>query len=95
MRSFGTFVSDRKVYISEMGGYPGAKKFGSALAMANNSPDYEAAPEAWQGISWPIVFDQKNRRFHIVRPTRLDNFPDTVSTVANLNNLRQRPRVHG
>lgn len=85
--SFGTFVSDRKVYISEMGGYPGAKKFGSALAMANNSPDYEAAPEAWQGISWPIVFDQKNRRFHIVRPTRLDDFPDTVSTVANLNNL--------
>ena len=87
--SFGTFVSNRKVYISEMGGYPGAKKFGSELAMASNSNDYEAAPDAWQGISWPIVFDHKNKRFHIVRPTKLDNFPDTVSTVANLNNLKK------
>jgi hypothetical protein len=85
--SFGTLVNDGKVYIAEIGGYPGAKKFGSALAMANNSNDYYAAPEAFNGLAYPIIFDTKNRRFHIVRPTKLDNFPDTVSTVANLNNL--------
>lgn len=87
--SFGTLVDNGKVYAAEIGGYPGAKKFGSALSMANNSNDYYAAREAWQGLSWPFIFDKKNRRFHIVRPTKLDDFPDAVSTVANLNDLQK------
>lgn len=85
--TIGMTVSDGKVYIAELGGYPGAKKFGGALLTATNTDDYTATPWIASGLTYPIIYDSRNKRFHIVRPTKLDNFPDTVSTVANLNNL--------
>ena len=85
--SLGVMVNNDKVYIAEIGGYPGAKKFGGALMTPAGNNDYTATPWIASGLSFPIVYDSKYRRFYIVRPTKLDNLPDTVSTVISLNNL--------
>jgi hypothetical protein len=88
----GVAVNNGKVYVNLVGGFPGIKKWGNALATPNADFDYEMSPDIAGGNSYsstyPIVmYDTKHKRFYSVGTTSLAAFPATASTVFDMNNV--------
>jgi hypothetical protein len=91
----GVVINNGKLHSNLVGGFPGVKKWGDIAFNPEGNTNYELAPFASGGNSYPaIVYDNLAKRFYSVRgysPTpiagSLEAFPSAASTEFDMNNV--------
>lgn len=88
----GIAINNGLVHTNMVGGFPGEKKWGDALANPDGKYDYEIAPYVagvtdYSGTYPVVVYDKKYKRFYTVWENSLEAFPPSASTVFDLNNV--------
>ncbi|TCC99232.1 hypothetical protein EZ444_00690 [Pedobacter hiemivivus] len=91
----GVVINNGKMHSNLIGGFPGIKKWGDVALNPEGNTNYNLAPFATGGNSYPaIVYDNTAKRFYNVRgysPTpiagSLEAFPSAASTEFDMNNV--------
>jgi hypothetical protein len=91
----GVVINNGKMHSNLVGGFPGIKKWGDVALTPEGNANYNLAPFATGGNSYPaIVYDNLSKRFYSVRgysPTpiagSLEAFPSAASTEFDMNNV--------
>lgn len=88
----GIAINNGLVHTNMVGGFPGEKKWGDALANPDGKYDYDIAPYVagatdYAGAYPVVVYDRKYQRFYTVWENSLEAFPPTASTVFDMNDV--------
>lgn len=86
--SQGVIINNGKVHSNLVGGFPGTKKWGEALATPAGNYSYDMAPYIAGGTTYTTVaFDKLAKRFYVVGLQGLSDFPAAASTLFDLNDV--------
>ncbi|ULT40432.1 PKD-like family lipoprotein [Niabella defluvii] len=88
----GIAINNGQVHTNLVGGFPGIKKWGEAIANPAGVYDYDIAPYIAGGSTYAatypvVVYDKKYKRFYSVGSNALTAFPAAASTIFDMNNV--------